>query len=145
MVIVLALKVQLVSFFEKLILILFFIKDSTDFSQYQLRGLLKKSHLSRCIENVQKELNQQHSGQIQTQYDNEGGFVKEMESRRIISEDSSHYILIKGMSGLHFIEPFIHCVQSAAFNFKKRPEYCLQVYVVKFTVLLDIIDYDWQM
>jgi len=77
-------------------------KDSNDFSQYQLRGLLKKSHLRQCIENVEKELNQQHSGQIRTQYENEGGFVKEMESRRIISEDSSHYILIKGMSGLHF-------------------------------------------
>lgn len=77
-------------------------KDFNDFSQYQLRGLLKKSHLRQCIENVEKELNQQHSGQIRTQYENEGGFVKEMESRRIISEDSSHYILIKGMSGLHF-------------------------------------------
>ncbi|XP_015130007.1 DNA excision repair protein ERCC-5 isoform X2 [Gallus gallus] len=71
-------------------------EDSNDFSQYQLRGLLKKSHLRQCIENVEKELNQQHSGQIRTQYENEGGFVKEMESRRIISEDSSHYILIKG-------------------------------------------------
>ncbi|XP_015706948.1 DNA repair protein complementing XP-G cells isoform X1 [Coturnix japonica] len=71
-------------------------EDSSDFSQYQIRGLLKKSHLSRCIENVEKEMNQQHSGQIQTQYENEGGFVKEVESRRIISEDSSHYILIKG-------------------------------------------------
>ncbi|XP_021271355.1 DNA repair protein complementing XP-G cells-like [Numida meleagris] len=71
-------------------------EDSNDFSQYQLRGLLKKNHLNRCIENVEKELNQQHSGQIQAQYENEGGFVKEMESRRVISEDASHYILIKG-------------------------------------------------
>ncbi|NXD80278.1 ERCC5 protein, partial [Halcyon senegalensis] len=72
-------------------------EESDEFSQYQLRGLLKKSNLNRCIENVQKELNQQHSGEIQTQYENEGGFVKEVESRRVMSEDTSHYILIKGI------------------------------------------------
>ncbi|NXX76664.1 ERCC5 protein, partial [Urocolius indicus] len=72
-------------------------EESNDFSQYQLRGLLKKSNLNRCIENVQKELNQQHSGEIQTQYENEGGFVKEVESRRVVSEDTSHYILLKGI------------------------------------------------
>ncbi|NWW62609.1 ERCC5 protein, partial [Ifrita kowaldi] len=74
-----------------------FFEDSNDFSQYQLRGLLKKSNLNRCIENVQKEMNQQHSGEIQTQYENEGGFVKEVESRRVVSEETSHYILIKGI------------------------------------------------
>ncbi|NXC02387.1 ERCC5 protein, partial [Orthonyx spaldingii] len=72
-------------------------EDSNDFSQYQLRGLLKKNNLNRCIENVQKEMNQQHSGEIQTQYENEGGFVKEVESRRVVSEETSHYILIKGI------------------------------------------------
>ncbi|NXK41994.1 ERCC5 protein, partial [Piprites chloris] len=72
-------------------------EDSNEFSQYQLRGLLKKSNLNRCIENVQKEMNQQHSGEIQKQYENEGGFVKEVESRRVVSEETSHYILIKGI------------------------------------------------
>ncbi|NWU00165.1 ERCC5 protein, partial [Urocynchramus pylzowi] len=72
-------------------------EDSNDFSQYQLRGLLKKSNLNRCIENVQKEMSQQHSGEIQKQYENEGGFVKEVESRRVVSEETSHYILIKGI------------------------------------------------
>ncbi|NWW38170.1 ERCC5 protein, partial [Panurus biarmicus] len=75
----------------------FYFEDSNDFSQYQLRGLLKKNNLNRCIENVQKEMNQQHSGEIQTQYENEGGFVKEVESRRVVSEETSHYILIKGI------------------------------------------------
>ncbi|NXH15347.1 ERCC5 protein, partial [Bucco capensis] len=72
-------------------------EESNDFSQYQLRGLLKKSNLNRCLETVQKELNEQHSGEIQSQYENEGGFVKEVESRRVVSEDTSHYILIKGI------------------------------------------------
>lgn len=98
----------------------FFFKESSDFSQYQLRGLLKKSNLNRCIENVQKELNQQHSGEIQTQYENEGGFVKEVESSRVVSEDTSHYILIKGMSGFNFVKPLVWCVQSAAVSFKKK-------------------------
>lgn len=97
-----------------------FFKESNDFSQYQLRGLLKKSNLNRCIENVEKELNQQHSGEIQTQYENEGGFVKEVESRRVVSEDTSHYILIKGMSGLNFVKPVVQRVQSAAVSFKKN-------------------------
>ncbi|XP_033928772.1 DNA excision repair protein ERCC-5 isoform X2 [Melopsittacus undulatus] len=72
-------------------------EESNAFSQYQLRGLLKKSSLSRCIENVQKELSQQQTGEIQTQYENEGGFVKEVEYRKVVSEDTSHYILIKGI------------------------------------------------
>ncbi|XP_008063199.1 DNA repair protein complementing XP-G cells [Carlito syrichta] len=72
-------------------------EESNDFSQYQLKGLLKKNYLNQHIENVQKEMNQQHSGQIQRQYEEEGGFLREVESRRVVSEDTSHYILIKGI------------------------------------------------
>ncbi|XP_053420067.1 DNA excision repair protein ERCC-5 isoform X2 [Nycticebus coucang] len=72
-------------------------EESNDFSQYQLKGLLKKNYLNLHIEQVQKEMNQQHSGQIQRQYEDEGGFLKEVESRRVVSEDTSHYILIKGI------------------------------------------------
>ncbi|CAO2616296.1 DNA excision repair protein ERCC-5 [Lemmus lemmus] len=72
-------------------------EESNDFSQYQLKGLLKKNYLNQHIENVQKEMNQQHSGQIQRQYEDEGGFLKEVESRRVVSEDTAHYILIKGI------------------------------------------------
>uniref|UniRef100_A0A8C3XPH5 DNA repair protein complementing XP-G cells n=1 Tax=Chelydra serpentina TaxID=8475 RepID=A0A8C3XPH5_CHESE len=72
-------------------------EESNDFSQYQLKGLLKKNNLNRYIENVEKEMSQQDSGQIQTQYENVGGFIKEVESKRVVSEDTSHYILIKGI------------------------------------------------
>ncbi|KAM3836693.1 DNA excision repair protein ERCC-5 [Vipera latastei] len=71
-------------------------EESSDFSQYQLKGLLKKSSLNRHIEKVQKEMNEQHSGQIQHQYEEDGGFLKELETRRVVSEDTSHYILLKG-------------------------------------------------
>ncbi|XP_054829644.1 DNA excision repair protein ERCC-5 [Eublepharis macularius] len=71
-------------------------EESSDFSQYQLKGLLKKSSLNRQLEHVEKEMNQQYAGQIQSQYENDGGFLKEVEARRVVSEDTSHYILIKG-------------------------------------------------
>ncbi|KAM6446842.1 DNA excision repair protein ERCC-5 isoform 1-T2 [Liasis olivaceus] len=71
-------------------------EESSDFSQYQLKGLLKKSSLNRHIEKVQKEMNEQHSGQIQHQYEEDGGFLKELETRRVVSEDTSHYVLLKG-------------------------------------------------
>ncbi|XP_019385228.1 PREDICTED: DNA repair protein complementing XP-G cells-like isoform X1 [Crocodylus porosus] len=86
-------------------------EESTDFSQYQLKGLLKKSSLNRHIEHVEKEMSQQHSGEIQTQYENEGGFVKEVETKRVVSEDTSHYILIKGFTMLiNFLKPL--CIQT---------------------------------
>ncbi|KAF7252668.1 DNA repair protein complementing XP-G cells [Varanus komodoensis] len=72
-------------------------EGSSDFSQYQLKGLLKKSSLNRHIEKVQKEMNEQHAGQIQSQYEEDTGFLKEVEARRVVSEDTSHYILIKGI------------------------------------------------
>jgi hypothetical protein len=74
--------------------------------------LLKKNYLNQHIENVQKEMNQQHSGQIQRQYEDEGGFLKEVESRRVVSEDTSHYILIKGIRHYHLFcseKPKISC------------------------------------
>lgn len=57
-------------------------------------------------------MSQQHSGEIQTQYENEGGFVKEVESRRVVSEETSHYILIKGMLGLNFVKPVVWSVHT---------------------------------
>ncbi|XP_042312632.1 LOW QUALITY PROTEIN: DNA excision repair protein ERCC-5-like [Sceloporus undulatus] len=72
-------------------------EESNDFSQYQLKGLLKKSSLNRHIEKVEKEMNEQHAGDIQSRYEEDGGFLKEVETKRVVSEDTSHYILIKGI------------------------------------------------
>lgn len=72
-------------------------QQSTDFSQYQLSGLLKRNRLNQHIQGVQKEMNKQYCGEIQMDCDNEGGFIKDMETRRLVSEDASHYILIKGV------------------------------------------------
>ncbi|XP_069746784.1 DNA excision repair protein ERCC-5 isoform X2 [Narcine bancroftii] len=72
-------------------------QESADFSQYQLSGLLKRNKLNQHIEGVQKEMNKQYCGVIPMEYTNEGGFFKDMETRRLVSEDTSHYILIKGI------------------------------------------------
>lgn len=102
-------------------------EESNDFSQYQLKGLLKKNYLNQHIENVQKEMNQQHSGQIQRQYQDEGGFLKEVESRRVVSEDTSHYILIKGIQGKKVMDvdseslPSSSNVHSVSSNLKSSP------------------------
>ncbi|XP_047409723.1 DNA excision repair protein ERCC-5 isoform X1 [Sciurus carolinensis] len=102
-------------------------EESNDFSQYQLKGLLKKNYLNQHIENVQKEMNQQHSGQIQKQYEEEGGFLKEVESRRVVSEDTSHYILIKGVQAKKVEEVDSECLPSSSkmhnmsFDMKSSP------------------------
>ncbi|XP_030878574.1 DNA repair protein complementing XP-G cells [Leptonychotes weddellii] len=89
-------------------------EESNDFSQYQLKGLLKKNYLNQHIENVQKEMNQQQSGQIQRQYEDEGGFLKEVESRRVVSEDTSHYILIRGIQAKKVAEVGLEALPSSS-------------------------------
>ncbi|XP_034521344.1 DNA repair protein complementing XP-G cells isoform X1 [Ailuropoda melanoleuca] len=102
-------------------------EESNDFSQYQLKGLLKKNYLNQHIENVQKEMNQQQSGQIQRQYEDEGGFLKEVESRRVVSEDTSHYILIRGIQAKKVAEvgsealPSSSDMHSRSFDTKSSP------------------------
>ncbi|KAH0511720.1 DNA repair protein complementing XP-G cells-like protein [Microtus ochrogaster] len=103
-------------------------EESNDFSQYQLKGLLKKNYLNQHIENVQKEMNQQHSGQIQRQYEDEGGFLKEVESRRVVSEDTAHYILIKGIQAKKVMDadseasPSSSRVHSMSLDLKSSPQ-----------------------
>ncbi|XP_025730408.1 basic immunoglobulin-like variable motif-containing protein isoform X1 [Callorhinus ursinus] len=102
-------------------------EESNDFSQYQLKGLLKKNYLNQHIENIQKEMNQQQSGQIQRQYEDEGGFLKEVESRRVVSEDTSHYILIRGIQAKKVAEvgsealPSSSEMHSRSFDMKSSP------------------------
>ncbi|KAL0614424.1 DNA repair protein complementing XP-G cells [Plecturocebus cupreus] len=102
-------------------------EESNDFSQYQLKGLLKKNYLNQHIEHVQREMNQQHSGHIRRQYEDEGGFLKEVESRRVVSEDTSHYILIKGIQAKKVAEvdseslPSSSKMHSLSFDIKSSP------------------------
>ncbi|KAI4894631.1 hypothetical protein NFI96_011391, partial [Prochilodus magdalenae] len=67
---------------------------SGDFSQYQLAGLLQRNNLNQRLEGVEKEMSQRSCGPMEEQYSH--GEEHSVEARRLVSEDSSHYILIKG-------------------------------------------------
>uniref|UniRef100_A0A673AHH8 Excision repair cross-complementation group 5 n=1 Tax=Sphaeramia orbicularis TaxID=375764 RepID=A0A673AHH8_9TELE len=67
---------------------------SGDFSQYQLAGLLQRNQLNQRLEGVEKEMSQRSAGSAPQLYGEEQNH--NVESQRLISEDHSHYILIKG-------------------------------------------------
>ncbi|XP_040897312.1 DNA repair protein complementing XP-G cells homolog [Toxotes jaculatrix] len=67
---------------------------SGDFSQYQLAGLLQRNHLNQRLEGVEKEMSERSAGSApQLDGDQQNHSI---ESHRLVSEDHSHYILIKG-------------------------------------------------
>ncbi|XP_070820781.1 DNA excision repair protein ERCC-5 homolog [Chaetodon trifascialis] len=70
---------------------------SGDFSQYQLAGLLQRNHLNQRLEGVEKEMCQRSAGSAPQLYEQDGEQPSHsVESQRLVSEDHSHYILIKG-------------------------------------------------
>uniref|UniRef100_A0A8C4RHH6 Excision repair cross-complementation group 5 n=1 Tax=Erpetoichthys calabaricus TaxID=27687 RepID=A0A8C4RHH6_ERPCA len=104
-------------------------EKSSDFSQYQLAGLLKRNNLNQRIENVEKEMNHQTSGLIQNEFGLDGVHESNLETRRLVSEDTSHYILIKGTKKTEEIAKENETVHSKAststlcgtFNKKQMP------------------------
>uniref|UniRef100_A0A665TML9 Excision repair cross-complementation group 5 n=1 Tax=Echeneis naucrates TaxID=173247 RepID=A0A665TML9_ECHNA len=72
---------------------------SGDFSQYQLAGLLQRNQLNQRLEKVEKEMSQQSAGSAPQLYQKDGDQENHsVESHRLVSEDHSHYILIKGFT-----------------------------------------------
>ncbi|KAK3605617.1 hypothetical protein CHS0354_027283 [Potamilus streckersoni] len=71
-------------------------KDSMDFSKYQITKLLKQSKLSNRLDEVRKELSTRSAGEL-TQDLEKDFFSDEVQSSRVVSSDTSHYILIKGL------------------------------------------------
>ncbi|XP_048862354.1 DNA excision repair protein ERCC-5 isoform X3 [Brienomyrus brachyistius] len=67
-------------------------EKSKDFSQYQLAGLLKRNQLNQRLEGVEREMAQR--GFRPLEEDEDGG--RSVETRALVSEDTTHYILIKG-------------------------------------------------
>uniref|UniRef100_A0A3P9JET5 ERCC excision repair 5, endonuclease n=1 Tax=Oryzias latipes TaxID=8090 RepID=A0A3P9JET5_ORYLA len=75
---------------------------SGDFSQYQLAGLLQRNRLNLRLEGVEKEMSQHSAGGAQQLCQREGDLVSHsVEANRLVSEDHSHYILIKGSKNNH--------------------------------------------
>ncbi|PWA18895.1 hypothetical protein CCH79_00005003 [Gambusia affinis] len=70
---------------------------SRDFSQYQLAGLLQRNRLNQRLEGVEKEMSQcSASSAPQLGQQDQDQQNRSVESKRLVSEDNSHYILIKG-------------------------------------------------
>lgn len=68
---------------------------SGDFSQYQLAGLLQRNRLNQRLEGVEKEMNHRSAGSAPDVCQQDGA-QQSVEAQRLVSEDHSHYILIKG-------------------------------------------------
>ncbi|KAM7424318.1 hypothetical protein PAMA_000589 [Pampus argenteus] len=69
---------------------------SGEFSQYQLAGLLQRNQLNQRLQVVEKEMSQRSAGSAPQLYQQDGDQSHNIESHRLVSEDHSHYILIKG-------------------------------------------------
>ncbi|KAF7211689.1 DNA excision repair protein ERCC-5 homolog isoform X1 [Nothobranchius furzeri] len=70
---------------------------SGDFSQYQLAGLLQRNRLNQRLEGVEKEMSQRSAGGAPQLCPEDGDEQRRsIEANRLVSEDNSHYILIKG-------------------------------------------------
>ena len=64
-----------------------------DFSNYQLSKLMKRSRISKKLADVRQVLKSNETAVIGL---GEESKVTEVESSRIVSSDSAHYILVKG-------------------------------------------------
>ncbi|XP_055020328.1 DNA excision repair protein ERCC-5 homolog, partial [Boleophthalmus pectinirostris] len=69
---------------------------SGDFSDYQLAGLLQRNKLNLRLEGVEKEMSERSAGSAPQIYGDQESH--NVEAQRLVSEDHSHYILIKGAS-----------------------------------------------
>ncbi|GFQ83380.1 DNA repair protein complementing XP-G cells homolog [Trichonephila clavata] len=67
-------------------------QDSNDFSSYQMQNLLKKRSLSRKLEEVQKDMRQINTADFVAQYTSDHVIG---ETNKIMSDDCSHYVLLK--------------------------------------------------
>lgn len=70
-------------------------EDSKDFSQFQVTKLLKHSKLTVRLQDLRKDLNCKTAEISKHLGDNLYG--KEVVSQRVLSEDASHSVLIKGL------------------------------------------------
>ncbi|XP_068163206.1 DNA excision repair protein ERCC-5 homolog isoform X2 [Antennarius striatus] len=72
-------------------------EDSGEFSQYQLVGLLQRNKLNQHLEGVEKEMSDRSASGAPLLYEQDGEQKSHsVEANRLVSEDHSHYILIKG-------------------------------------------------
>ncbi|XP_041359728.1 DNA repair protein complementing XP-G cells-like isoform X2 [Gigantopelta aegis] len=69
-------------------------QDAEDFSSYQMAKILKQSRLTTRLDAVRKELNVESCGDVSHHFGDASG---QIQSQRVVSDDTSHYILIQGV------------------------------------------------
>ncbi|XP_050394306.1 DNA excision repair protein ERCC-5 [Patella vulgata] len=96
-------------------------EDTDDFSSFQISKLMKRSKLSSQIEDVRKQMNARNSGDITASlgWDIHSDNVI---TSRVVSEDSSHYILIKGLGKKRQLEEANECEKIVAEMEKMEPK-----------------------
>lgn len=72
------------------------LQQARDFSSFQLEGVLKRGKMNQRLEDLRKEMNQRNSGELTGIVSDETvGEENSVNSQKILSEDTAHYILIK--------------------------------------------------
>ncbi|XP_021372076.1 DNA repair protein complementing XP-G cells homolog [Mizuhopecten yessoensis] len=72
-------------------------EDSLDFSSYQMAKILKQNKLGAKIEQVRKDINTPCKSEISLTLGDDYYGDSVIQSQRVMSEDSSHFVLIKGI------------------------------------------------
>lgn len=74
-----------------------FVQESDDFSNFQLNHLLKRGKLTQRLGTIRKEMNEKRAGELVTAdvVDSEMNVNAIVQSQKIVSEETGHYILIK--------------------------------------------------
>ena len=69
---------------------------ASSFSNFQLEGVLKRGRLNQRLDELRKEMTSRNTGQLSglVSQDSSTG-ESTVESQKIMSEDTAHYILIK--------------------------------------------------
>ncbi|KAK6194880.1 hypothetical protein SNE40_000416 [Patella caerulea] len=96
-------------------------EDTDDFSSFQISKLMKRSKLSGQIEDVRKQMNARNSGDITASLGWDINSENVITSR-VVSEDSSHYILIKGLGKKRQLEEASECEKIVAEMEKMEPK-----------------------
>ena len=71
-------------------------QNSNDFSSYQMSKLLKHSKLHSRLEEVRKEINTRQTQDLSKYYSNDL-YGADVQSQRLVSDETSHILLIKGL------------------------------------------------
>ena len=96
-----------------------YFQESTEFSNYQLAKIMKQSKLSKKIVNVQNEMNKRNTVEIAASVSSNAENTV-VESRRVVSDDTSHYILIKGLAKLKDDEKVVVGADMSAYSEKEE-------------------------